>query len=156
MDALHKAYLATMKCVVVNKAFKQVAEEQTKIKQVKRQLKAIGCGSEHAGQRADNACQVFDHFEKIQENMKVCPSIDICRLSIPQLYFTKNLSLCLMMEENSKAKGKKPKRPLYDDKEFIVLFEMVKGVKAYSKVQHDKRFTTGLVLELQRTVVNQP
>ena len=65
-----------------------------------------------------------------------------------------------MMEENSKAKRKKPKRPLYvyDDKEFIVLFEMVKGVKAYSKVQHDKRFTTGLMrmLELQQTDVNQP
>ena len=45
--------LATMKCVVVNKAFKQVAGEQTKIKQVKRQLKAIGCGSEHADQTAD-------------------------------------------------------------------------------------------------------
>ena len=61
-----------------------------------------------------------------------------------------------MMEENSKAKRKRPKRPLYDDKEFMVLFEMVKGGKAYSKVQHDERFTTGLMLELQRTVVNQP
>ena len=29
LDALDKAYLATMKCVVVNKAFKQEAEEQT-------------------------------------------------------------------------------------------------------------------------------
>ena len=53
MDALHKAYLATMKCVVVNKAFKQVTEEQTKIKQVKRQLKALGFGNEHVGQMAD-------------------------------------------------------------------------------------------------------
>ena len=61
-----------------------------------------------------------------------------------------------MMEENSKAKRKKPKRSNYDDKEFMVLFEMVKGGKAYSKVQHDKRFTTGLMLELQRSVVNQP
>ena len=52
LDALDKAYLATMKCVVVNKAFKQVAEEQTKIKQVKSQLKALGCGREHAGQTA--------------------------------------------------------------------------------------------------------
>ena len=50
---IHKAYLATMKCDVGNKSFKQVAEEQTKIKQVKRQLKAIGCGSERAGQTAD-------------------------------------------------------------------------------------------------------
>ena len=59
-----------------------------------------------------------------------------------------------MMEENSKAKRKNPKRPLYDGKEFMVLFEMVKGGKAYSKVQHDKRFTTDLMLELQKTVVN--
>ena len=51
LDALHKAYLTTMKCVVVNKGFKKVAEEQTKINQVKGQLKAIGCGS--AGQTAD-------------------------------------------------------------------------------------------------------
>ena len=61
-----------------------------------------------------------------------------------------------MMEENSKAKRKKSKRSLYDDKEFMVLFEMVKGGKACSKVQHDKRFTTGFMLELQRSVVNQP
>ena len=52
LDALDKAYLATMKCVVVNKAFRRVTEEQTKIKQVKSQLKALGCGGEHAGQRA--------------------------------------------------------------------------------------------------------
>ena len=42
LDALDNAYLATMKCFVVNKAFKQVAEKQTNIKQVKRQLKALG------------------------------------------------------------------------------------------------------------------
>ena len=61
-----------------------------------------------------------------------------------------------MTEENPKAKRKKPKPSLYDDKEFMVLFEMVKGGKAYSEVQHDKNFITGLMLELQRTVVNQP
>ena len=52
LDALDKAYLATMKCAVANKAFKQAAENQTKIKQIKCQLKASGCGSEHAGQMA--------------------------------------------------------------------------------------------------------
>ena len=35
-NALDEAYLATMKCVVVSKAFKKVAEEQTKFKQIKR------------------------------------------------------------------------------------------------------------------------
>ena len=52
LDALDKAYLETMKCDVVNKAFKQVAEKQTKIKQVKHELKALGYGSEHAGETA--------------------------------------------------------------------------------------------------------
>ena len=42
-----------------------------------------------------------------------------------------------------------------DDKEFTVLLEMVKSGKAYSDVQHDKCFTAGIMLELQRTVVNQ-
>ena len=38
---------------MLNKAFKRVAEEQTKTKQVKRQLKASGCDSAHAGQTVD-------------------------------------------------------------------------------------------------------
>ena len=37
-NALDKAYLTTMKCVVVSKAFKKVVEEQTKFKQIKRQF----------------------------------------------------------------------------------------------------------------------
>ena len=60
-----------------------------------------------------------------------------------------------MMGENSKAKWKKPKRPLYGDKEFMVLFEMVKGAKAYSSVQNSKSFSTDPMLVLQRTVMNQ-
>ena len=42
LDALDKAYSATMKCVVVNMTFKKVAERQAKIKQVKCQLKTVG------------------------------------------------------------------------------------------------------------------
>ena len=38
-----------------------------------------------------------------------------------------------MMEENSKAKRKKPRKPLYDDKEFTEFLEMVRGLRAYSK-----------------------
>ena len=93
-------------------------------------------------------CQYFDHFEKIQENLRACSSIDINCLPLPQLYLTYNLSWCLMMEENSKLNRKKPERPRYDDKEFMVLLEMVKRGKAYSKVQHYKRCTTGIMFEL--------
>ena len=81
-NALDKAYLATMKCIAVSKAFNKVTEEQTKFKQIKRQLKALGFDNEYAGQMADtlsNACWVFDHFEKIQGNLRACPSIDILR-----------------------------------------------------------------------------
>ena len=79
-DALDKTYLAPMKCVVVNKAFKKVAEEQTKFKQIKRQLKALRLDNEYAGQMADTlnyACCVFDHFEKIQGKLRACPSTNI-------------------------------------------------------------------------------
>ena len=158
-NALDKAYLATMKCVVLSKAFKKVAEEQTKFKQIKRQLKALGFDNEYAGQMADtlnNACRVFDHFETIQGNLRACPSIDIHRLSLQQLYLAKNLSWCLMMEENSKAKQKKPRQPLYDEEEFTELLEMVRGSRAYSKVRHDNHLTTGLMLRLQRILVNKP
>ena len=123
-----------MKCVVVSKAFKKVAEEQTKFKQMKGQLKALGFDNEYAGHMADtlnNACWVFDHFEKIQGNLRACPSIDICRLSLQHLYLAKNLSLCKMMEENSKAKRKKPRQPLYDEEEFTELLEMLRGSRAY-------------------------
>ena len=152
-------YLATMKCIVVSKAFKKVAEEQTKFKQIKRQLKALGFDNEYAGQMEDtlnNACWVFDHFEKIQGNLRACLSIDIRHLSLQQLYLAKNLSWCLMMEENSKAKRKKPRQPLYDEEEFTELLEMVRRNRAYSKVRHDKHLTTGLMLRLQRTLVNKP
>ena len=99
---------------------------------------------EYADQTTDapnNACWVFDHFEKIQDNLGVRPSIDIRHLSLQQLYLAKNLSWCLMMEENSKAKRKKPRQPLYDDKEFTELLEMVRGFRADSKVCHDKHLT---------------
>ena len=145
-----------MKCVVVSKAFNKVVEEQTKFKQIKHQLKALGFNNEYAGQMADtlnNACWVFDHFEKIQGNLRACPGIDIRRLSLQQLYLAKNLSWCLMMEDNSKAKRKKPRRPLYDKEEFTELLEMVRGSRAYSKVRHDKHLTTGLMLRLQRALV---
>ena len=67
-NALDKAYLATMKCVVVSKTFKtEVAEEQTKFKQIKRQLNALGFDNEYAGQMANtrnNACWVFNHLKR--------------------------------------------------------------------------------------------
>ena len=108
-NALDKAYLATMKCVVVSKAFKKVAGEQTKSKQIKHHLKASGFDNVYTGQMTDtlnNACWVFYYFEKIQGNLRACPSIDILRLLLQQLYLAKNLSWCLMMGElQSKAKG---------------------------------------------------
>ena len=96
-NALDKAYLATIKCVVVTKAFMKVAEEQTKFKQIKHQLKALGFDNEYAGQMADtlnNVCWVFNHFEKIQGNLSACPSIDIRSLLLQQLYLAKRLSWC--------------------------------------------------------------
>ena len=84
-----------MKCVV-SKAFKKVAEERTKFKQIKRQLKALEFDNEYAGQMTNalnNACWVFDHFEKMQENLTACPGIDIRRLLLLQKDATTSISL---------------------------------------------------------------
>ena len=43
----------------VIKAFKKVAEEQTKFKQIKRQLKALLFDNEYAGQMADTLNNAF-------------------------------------------------------------------------------------------------
>ena len=54
---------------------------------------------EYAGQMADtlnNTYWVFDHFEKIQGNLRACSSIEIRRLLLQQLYLAKNLSWCLL------------------------------------------------------------
>ena len=94
----------------VSKAFKKVAEEQTKFKQIKRQLKALGFDNECTGQMADtlnNACWVFDYFEKIQGNLRACPGIDICLLSLQQLYLAKNL-LVLNDGRELQSKAKEP------------------------------------------------
>ena len=144
-----------MKCVVVSKAFKKVAEEQTKVKQIEHQLKALEFDNEYAGHMADtlnNACWVFDHgFSNIQGNLRACASIDTHRLSLEQLYLAKNLSWCLMMEENTKAKQNRSRQPLYDEEKFTELLEMVRGSRAYSKICHDKHLITGLMLQLQKT-----
>ena len=74
-----------MRCCTVSKAFKKVAEKRTKFKQIKRQLRALGLDNEHAGQKADAlniAWWVFDHSEKIQENLRVCPGHSIESLTI--------------------------------------------------------------------------
>ena len=47
-----------------------------------------------------------------------------------------------MMEENSRAKRRKPRQLLYDDEEFTELLEMMRGSRAYSRVRHDKHLTT--------------
>ena len=67
-NALDKAYLATMKCVAFSKACKKVAEEQTKFKQIKRQLKALGFDNEYAGQMADTLNKCLLGFRSFWEN----------------------------------------------------------------------------------------
>ena len=104
----------------------------------------------------NNACWVLDHFGKIQGSLRAFPRIDIRHLSLQQPYLAKNLSWCLMMEENSKGKSKKLRQPFYDAEEFTELLQMVRGNKAYSKVCQDKHLTARLMLQLQRTLVDKP
>ena len=68
-----------MKCVVVSKAFKKVADEQTKFKQIKRQLKAlcIGFDNEYAGQMADVPLIMPAGFSIILRKSRVCTTAKV-------------------------------------------------------------------------------
>ena len=65
-------------------------------------------------------------------------------LTLKQLYLAKNKSWCLLQEENSRERVRKPDDPLYDDQDFIELIRLIKGSNAYSKVCQDKSRTTSL------------
>ena len=81
----------------------------------------------------NNSSWVYYNLEKIRDNLKSCPNVDIRRLTLKQLYLMKNKSMCLLQEENSRERVKKPDDPLYDDQDFMELIRLIKGSSVYSR-----------------------
>ena len=60
-----------------------VAERESGYKQLKRHFQYLGYGVEDAkrmSNKLDNASWVYDNLEKICNNLKICPNVDIRRL----------------------------------------------------------------------------
>ena len=71
--------------------------------------KTLGYGVEDAkrmSNKLNNASWGYDNLEKIRDNLKSCD-------------LAKNKSWCLLQQENSRERVRKPDVPLYDDQEFM-------------------------------------
>ena len=133
-----------------------MAEEQTKIEKVRSQLKALEYDSEHAGQTADaldNLPVFWSFWEDSGEPEGLFKHQYLLFTNSSAVFHIKPV---MMYNDGRKLQiERRLDDPRYDDKEFAVLLEMVKRGRAFSEVQHDKRFTTGIMLELRRTVMSQ-
>ena len=104
-QALDATFASVMRRIVAAKAFKLVAERETGYRQVKRQLEAIFAGRELQGRitklawRINNSCWVCKNFNKISQNVQSCPLLDICQLSLKDLYLAKNIHCCLARQD---------------------------------------------------------
>ena len=140
-EAINEAFDKTMRTVVAGKAYRTSAERESGYKQLKRLFQWLRSGVEDAkrmSNKLNNASWVYDNLEKIHDNLKKnypnekeLPNIDIRRLTLKQLYLVKNKSWCLLQEENSRERVRKPDDPLCDDQDFMELIRLTKGSNAY-------------------------
>ena len=145
-----------MRTVVAGKAYRIAAERESGYKQLKRHFQSLGYGVEDAKRMSNmlsNPSWVYDNLEKIRDDLKSCPNVDIRRLTLKQLHLAKNKSWCFLKEEHLRERVRKPDDPLYDDQDFMELIRLIKGSSTYSKVCQDKSQTTKLLVRAQRTLV---
>ncbi len=135
-DALDKAFMTTLKRCTAAKAFKIAAQRETKFKQAKRQLVALGHSDAFAKKMArkiNMAGWVFKNLTKIYNNLALCKFVDIRRLAMKELYLAKNLDWCLMRDESIRERQARPpntSRP-YDENVFQHLLNIVKNSDCY-------------------------
>ena len=103
----------------------------------------------------NNAVWVYDNFQKIANNLMECREIDIRRLSLHQLYLAKDMSWCLMYQEQLKGRKNKPRQLDYDEQSFEDLVKCVQGHEAFLAVSDDPKRTTALMTRLQKVVLRK-
>lgn len=147
-----------LKTVAIAKAFRVQAEQETGYKQMKRHLLSLGIHPDLATDQAriiNNAVWVYDNFKRITDNLMVCSDIDIRRLSLHQLYLAKDMSWCLVYQEQLQGQRKKPKLLDYDEEAFDDLLKCVEGHAAYRAVSDDPKRATALISRLQKKLLER-
>ena len=101
----------------------------------------------------NNAELVYDNFKGIADNLMVCSDIAIRRLSLHQLYLAKDMSWCLVYQEQFQGQRKKPRLLDYDEEAFDDLLKCVEGHEAYRAVSDDLKRSTALISRLQKKLL---
>ena len=146
-----------LKSVAIAKAFRVRAEQETGYRQMKRHLMYLGVSSEDAtglARTINNGVWVYDNFRRISNNLMMeCPDIDIRRLSLHQLYLAKDLSWCLMYQEQLRGRKNKPNKPDYDEASFNDLVNTVQKHDAFLSVSDDPKRIAALMTRLQKKIL---
>ena len=82
-EAINEVFDKTMRRVIPGKAYRVAAERE--YKQLKRHFLWLGYGVEDArrmSNKLNNASLVYYNLEKVRDNLKSCPNVDIRRLTL--------------------------------------------------------------------------
>ena len=108
--ALQTRFTQVLNCSAIAKSFKNKLHRFTGYTYVKSYLKQVGYDIEEAqklAQQINEASWVYDHLDKIIDNLHQFQTINISRLSIRQLYLAKDMDWCFRYVQNLKVGGKK-------------------------------------------------
>ncbi len=153
---LTKLFEQVLMSIAIAKAFRVKAEQETGYKQMKRHLVYLGMQPDEASSVArviNNAVWVYDNFQRITNNLMTCTDIDIRRLSLHQLYLAKDMSWCLMYQEQLQKQKNKPSNLDYDEESFDDLVRCVQNHDAFLAVSDDPKRLVALMARLQKKVL---
>ena len=165
-DNVEAAFAEVLKQVSISKAFRQQIYNIHLYKSPKCYFKSVmGYDNDRAGKAAEpikRNCRVYDHFQRILENLGQCPFLDIRRFSTHMLESAISLSWCLRENENMRSqRGERPAEEAYTEDEFADLADVVVNHPAYKAIDRSKENNfgnsevTALLTRLQKTIVNR-
>ena len=156
--------LQTLFCEVLDRTaiaytFKLKMKESSGYTYTKPYLKYIGYSEKTATSLANEinqAAWVYEYLHKIVDNINQFDNINICRLSLNQLFFARQMSWCYQYSESQKGRGKKPEDPVYSEQEFSDLEGLIRSSPAYLSLQKDPKLITAMLRRLQKNLVKNP
>ena len=159
-EALSQVFHLTLQRISASKAYRIAAYRESGYKQIKRHLQWCGYSNDSSkvmAERLNQASSVFDHFEKIVNNILSCSNLDIRRFNLHQLYLAKNISWC-MMENANYCKGKMenlPDPPPYNAEQFQEWLEVIRKTDMFSSLRGNPAQLTALFVRTQRILVHE-
>ena len=165
-ENIEAAFAEVLKQVSISKAFREQIYKIHHYKSPKCFFKNIlGYDKERAGKAADpikRNCRIYDHFQRILDNLSQCAFLDIRRFSTHMLESAISLAWCLRENENMRSqRGDRPVDEAYTEDEFADLLRVIENHPAYKAIDKSKENNfgksdvTALLTRVQKNLTNR-